>query len=406
MNGQSMAWQVRKVVKKMKRTRAATATALALCAAMAASPLTSMAAGPLAKKVNSGYDEETWTRLQDNVLEYDEISNLVHEYNSTIQQSIKDMEKMRQEFLQNAEDLESHSRKMENLKDTAKEEGDYEAYGNYYAQEMRLSVTARAMESTGLNLLSKKAVAGMQQGEDAITKAVQSLMISYDSLSKQRGTLVKLQELYDRQYQMMVNRRTLGLVTDTDVLRAQTNQLSALSNIQTVDGVLLQMKPRLCTLTGWAADADPMIAPIPSVDMSRIASMNLEEDTWKAIGNNQTLIEQRHSAQGKTNDGTSARMAYIEEGDQKLTIRMKQLYDDVAAKITAREGALSGYQSAQQSAAGYEHMYGLGLISEADYLGSQIAYYQKQAEYENADTDLLLAVETYWWAVKGFAELD
>ncbi len=99
-------------------------------------------------------------------------------------------------------------------------------------------------------------------------------------------------------------------------------------------------------------------------------------------------------------------MAYIEEGDQKLTIKMKQLYDDVAAKKTAREGALSGYQSAQQSAASYENMYSLGLISEADYLGAQISYYQKQAAYENADTDLLQAVETYWWAVKGFTDLE
>ena len=390
----------------MKRTRLAAATAFVLCAAIAAAPFSSMAAGPLAEKVNSGYDEETWARLQDNVLEYDEIPTLVHEYNSTIQQSAKDMGKMQQDFLQNAEELESHSRKMENLKDSAKDEGDYEAYGNYYAQEMRLSGTAKAMESTGKNLMSKKAVASMQQGEDMITQAAQSLMVTYDSLSKQRGTLVKLQELYDRQYQMMVNRRALGLVTDTDVFKAQTNQLSALSSIQTMDGVLLQLKPKLCTLTGWAADADPVIASIPPVDLSRIESMDLEADTWKAIGNNHTLIEQRHSAQGKTNDGTAARMAYIEEGDQKLTIKMKQLYDDAAAKKTAREAALSGYQSAQQSAASYEHMYGLGLISEADYLGAQISYYQKQAAFENAETDLLLAVETYWWAVKGFTELE
>ncbi len=263
----------------MKKTRAAAATAFVLCAAIAVSPFSSMAAGPLAEKVNSGYDEETWARLQDNVLEYDEIPTLVHEYNSSIQQSVKDMEKMQQDFLHNAVELENHSRKMENLKDSAKDEGDYEAYGNYYAQEMRLSGTAKAMESTGRNLMSKKVVASMQQGEDMITQGAQSLMVTYDSLSKQRGTLVKLQELYDRQYQMMVNRRNLGLVTDTDVFKAQTNQLSALSNIQTLDGVLLQLKPKLCTLTGWAADADPVIASIPPVDSSRIAAMDLEADT-------------------------------------------------------------------------------------------------------------------------------
>ena len=225
-------------------------------------------------------------------------------------------------------------------------------------------------------------------------------------LTKQRETLTKLEELYGRQYQAALNRQSLGLATDQDVLLAQTNQLSARSNILSIDSGLMQFKTTLCTLTGWAADADPVIAPVPSVDLSKIEAMNLEEDTRKAIGNNHTLIEQRHSAQGKTNDGTTARMAYIEEGDQKLTIKMRQLYDDVAAKRTAYEAARDGYQSAELSAGSYERMYGLGLMSETDYLGGMVSYYQKKAAFESADTALRLAIETYEWAVKGFTEIE
>lgn len=390
----------------MRKTRTKTAITMALCTALAAAPLTSFAAGPLAEKVNSGYDEETWARLQDNVLEYDEIPTLVHEYNSVSRQTREDLEKSRQDLLRNADELESHRRKMENMKDTAKEEGDIEGYGNYFGQEAVLNVTAKMMESQAINMLGKKTVAGMQQREDGITQAVQSLMITYDSLAKQRETLSKLQELYDRQYQLTINRKNLGLATDADVLKMQTNQLSALANIQSMDGMLLQMKPQLCTLTGWAADAQPVIASIPAVDMSRMDTMNLEADTNKAIGNNHTLIGQRRSAPGKTNDGTAARMAYIEEGDQKLTIKMKQLYDDVVAKKTAYEAALAGYQSAKRSAEGYERSYQLGMMAETDYLGAQITYYQKKAAYESADSALLLAMETYDWAVKGFTELE
>lgn len=390
----------------MKKTRITAAAALTVCVTLAAAPLPALAAGPLAVKENSGYDEETWARLQDNVLEYDEISTLVHEYNSSMQQTREDLEKSQRDLYKNADELQSHKRKMEEMKDAAKDEGDIESYTNYYIQEATLGVVGKRMESAGTNLLNKKTVASLQQGEDQITQAVQSLMISYNSLTEQRDTLSKLQELYDRQYQLTVNKRGLGLATDAEVFKAQTNQLSALGNIQSIDGILLQMKPKLCTLTGWAADADPVIAPIPSVDMSRIESMNLEADTKKAIGNNLTLIEQRHSAQGKTNDGTAARMAYIDEGDQKLTIKMKQLYDDVAAKKSAYEAALAGFQSAQKSADGYERMYQLGLMAETDYLGAKISFYQKKAAYESADSALLLAIETYGWAVKGFTEIE
>ncbi len=390
----------------MKKSKKAAAVLLTMSAVLTAVPLPAMAAGPLAVKVNSGYDEETWARLQDNVMEYDEIPDLVHEFNVNIRQTWDDLEKTRQELLNNAEELESHQHRMENLKESAKQEGDMAAIVNYATQEAILGKVSKSMESGGINMLNRKTVASLQQGEDTITQIAQQLMISYDTLTKQRDTLVRLQELYDRQYQMMVDKKELGLATETDVLAAQTNRLSAQGSIQSIDGGLLKLKPTLCTLTGWAADADPVIAPIPPVDMSRMETMNLENDTKKAIGNNHTLIEQRHSALGRTNDGTAARTAYIEEGDQKLTIKMRQLYDDVAAKRTAYEAALAGYESAQKSAEGYERMYGLGLMSEADYLGGMISYHQKKAGFESADMALRLSIETYEWAVKGFVDIE
>ncbi len=390
----------------MKKSKKAVAVLLTMSAVLTAVPLPAMAAGPLAVKVNSGYDEETWVRLQDNVMEYDEIPDLVHEFNVNIRQTWDDLEKTRQELLNNAEELESHQHRMENLKESAKQEGDMAAIVNYATQEAILGKVSKSMESGGINMLNRKTVASLQQGEDTITQIAQQLMISYDTLTKQRDTLVRLQELYDRQYQMMVDKKELGLATETDVLAAQTNRLSAQGSIQSIDGGLLKLKPTLCTLTGWAADADPVIAPIPPVDMSRMETMDLENDTKKAIGNNHTLIEQRHSALGRTNDGTAARTAYIEEGDQKLTIKMRQLYDDVAAKRTAYEAALAGYESAQKSAEGYERMYGLGLMSEADYLGGMISYHQKKAGFESADMALRLSIETYEWAVKGFVDIE
>ncbi|MDA6584259.1 hypothetical protein OSK85_24665, partial [Escherichia coli] len=90
------------------------------------------------------------------------------------------------------------------------------------------------------DLYNQKTVAGIQKGEKQITKAAQSLMITYDSLLKQRNTLEKLQELYVKQYQIAVNKHALGMATDQDVLTAQTNQLSAASSVASLDGGLLK----------------------------------------------------------------------------------------------------------------------------------------------------------------------
>lgn len=369
-------------------------------------PARAFAAGPLADKVGSGYDEETWTKLNDNVLEYDEVPLLVHEFNSSISQVWDTLQDTQEELRQNVEELEGYQFKMERLTEQATADGDMAGIMQYMTQDITLGFVIPAMRKASSSILSRSTMGSLQKAENQLMMIVQSLMITYDSTVKQRDMVEQLQKMYDRQYQLTLNKQSQGLATLQDVVTAQSNQLSALSTLQTIDGGLMQMKPTLCSLTGWPADADPEIAAIPEVDLSKIDEMNLEEDTRKAIGNNSELISQRSSAAGKTSAGIDARLAVLEEGDQKMTIKMKSLYDDVFAKKSAYEGAKAGFEAAQKQADSYARMYEIGFLSEADYLGTQIAYYQKKAAYVSADTALRLAIETYGWAVKGLVNAD
>ncbi len=381
------------------------AAVLAAVLFLAAAPGTAFAANaPVTGNMEDTYDAQTWAKLQDNVLEYDEIPDLVHVYNSSISEIWKNLRETKEKLDRNAQELESQSMKMKNLKDNAKSQGDVGGIMNYTVQEMILKKTSSALRSS--DLYTQQTVASIQKGEKQITKVAQSLMISYDSLLKQRNTLEKLQELYAKQYEIAVNKRALGLATDQDVLTAQTNQLSAASSVASLDGGLLQLKPNLCTLTGWAADASPELAPIPETDLSLIDQMNLEEDTKKAIGNNSTLISQRTSTKGTSSASIESRLGVIEESEQKLTIEMKRLYNEVYAQKEAFEGAKAGYEAAQKTHDKYTRMYQMGLLGESDYIGTEISYYQAKSSYESADTSLRLAIETYNWAVQGLATVE
>lgn len=388
---------------KKKKCMAAWLAVLALSCSLSG---TVLAAGPVAVKDNTGYDEKTWSRLTDDVLEYDEISLLVHECNSGIRETWDDLETAKNNILSTVEELESQKRNVEKLKDSAIKNGEASAE-TYAIQEKALEKVISAVKSSGLTSVnSKSTLASIQRGEDQITQTAQSLLISYDTLRQQKVTMEHLQTLYGEQYQLAVNKRALGLATDTEVLTAQANQLSAQSSIAEIESGMLKLKPTILSLTGWAADANPEIAAIPAVDLTQIDNMDLAADTVKAIGNNTTMMELRRTDAGKTNDGVAARLAKIEEGEQRVTIELKALYDDVAAKKAAYESALTGYQSAQTSQAGNDRMYSLGMLSKADYLATQVSFYQKEAAYESADTALRLAIETYQWAVRGFLTID
>ena len=61
-------------MKGRKRIEPAAILSLSLCiGSIFAIPACAATVGPLGDRVESGYDAETWARLQDNVLEYDEI---------------------------------------------------------------------------------------------------------------------------------------------------------------------------------------------------------------------------------------------------------------------------------------------------------------------------------------------
>lgn len=363
-------------------------------------------AGPLSDRVNSGYDDATWAKLTDNVIEYDEVPNLIHEFNTTMRTQWDNLDETRQDLANNLEELQSARRKASDRLDSAKDDGNLSAVINSTIQKTVLGVVIKAMSSAAVNPLSKSNLIQLEKAEKQITMYAQSAMISYDSLTKQRAVLAHMKELYDRQYDLAVKQQELGMATATDVLTAQKNQLTAQSNIETIDSALSQILPKICTMTGWPADATPEIASIPAVDTSKISEMNLEEDTRKAIGNNSQLQQLRRSASANTYAGDSARLAAINESDEKMTIKMKELYSDVQAKLAAYEAAKDGFEAAKKSADSYAKMKELGMMSETQYLGGMLSYYSKEASYENADTALRQAIETYGWAVTGLVNPD
>ena len=85
---------------------------------------------------------------------------------------------------------------------------------------------------------------------------------------------------------------------------------------------------------------------------------------------------------------------------------MQRLYQDVMDKKAAYDAALTGFTAAEMSRGAAERQYQNGLISELQYVGSQISYHQKKAAKEAAELSLWQAMETYDWGVIGLATVE
>ncbi len=393
-------------------------TALALAGMMAAVPFPAAAAptGPGAGEPQDAYDAETRARLEDQVIEYDEILLRVREYNPTISEAWRTYRDSKADFEYVVTELESQ---YPNVKDTS---DGYVQLGELLGAD---TVAGKQLISSGKSLAKsyrsiiqsmrdqvngwdtdKQNTKQIRMYERQVVSGVQQAMIGYETIRQNIATLEAMVSLYEQQAAMTDRMTELGMAVDADVLSARKNLLSAQLQLMSLKNQQDSVRRTLCTLLGYDPDTNPEIRPIPEFDMTRLDSMDLEEDTQKAIGNNYTLISQRNSAKGGTNSQIRARLNMIEEGDEKLTIEMQRLYQDVMDKKAAYDAAATGYTAAVSSYESAQRQYDLGMVSQLQFTGQALSYYQKKAAKEAANLSLLQAMETYDWAVTGLATVE
>lgn len=401
-----------KAGKNAIRKRAASILVLTAAMQMAGVfPVQAAPTGPGAPPELERYDEATLARLQDNRIEYDEIADLVHEYNPDISKAWDTYMSSKEDYANMVTELESQYR---TVKDTA---DGYISAGQLMGNPLLVS-TGRQLTRGYQGVIqgmrdtvnkwdtNQRNTSMLRKAERQVTAGTQSAMIGYETIRQNIATLEAMVSLYEQQVEMTNRMAALGMATGTDLAGANSSLLTARTQLASLSSQQESVRRTLCMLLGYDPDSNPEICPIPEFDMSRLEGMDLEQDTVKAIGNNQTLIAQRTSAKGNTNDQIAARSRMIDEGDQKLTIEMRRLYQEVQDKKAAYEAAQTGFAAAQLSRDAAERQYRLGLLSQVQYIGTQISYYQKKAEKESANLNLLQAMENYDWGVMGFAAVE
>ncbi|MEY8336728.1 TolC family protein [Lachnospiraceae bacterium 62-35] len=362
--------------------------------------------GPGEEEEEAEYDEAALARLADNVLEYDEIADLIHKYNTDIQQKWDEFNKNKTESARIQTELISQARLMRDLKEKAEEEGEEEDTMYYAQQEGAYKSMAERYSDIMDSYDKPRSVKSLRWAERELTRAAQTLMFSYNSLRLQRENQEKLKEVYDMQYQLAQAEAQVGTKTAFDVQAAANKVLGAESALLAIDNSIAEIKSSLCVMTGWPADGNPEIGQIPEADMSRVDSWNLSEDTIKAIGNNQTLISQRTEGYAKSSSGIENHLRVVDQGEQQLTIKMESLYQGAMEKRNTYLSAQTGFQSASIARNTAEQKHRMGMLSKSEYLEAELTYLQKKAARDSANIELYEAIEAYEWAVQGFTEIE
>ena len=296
--------------------------------------------------------EEEWAKLRDNVMEYDELEALIHEYNVTV--------------LNNQDNLKSDRGKTKEemsqaLRDAANEiyngieypsDDTLPTYAIQYSAAVSAEQTAKNLDSQADNNVEDGEIRKLQydQIEASLASSAQNSMNSLMQLIESRKTMEANYEALKAAYNATVTQQSLNMVTQADVWTAQQQVQNMEANLASVDANIKKLKQSLCVMTGWSYDANPEIMALPAVDVSRIDAMNPTEDLVKAKENNYTLkIDKRKLANASGASTEKTLKKTVEEEEQKLGAAFNNQYQAVLQAKTAYDQANTDYELAAKT---------------------------------------------------------
>ena len=397
----------------------------------------------LAENPQFAHDEATWARLQDNTMEYDELSLLVEEYNPNYQNEQasyndtkndddaaeirKDAKNSADDMYDSAEDLRDQAEDLSDQADDLSDQAEAAREAGNVALAAQLQAGAASYMAGYAPLMSAAAMtqnSALKSDISADSSYVDSDMRKIKHIKNQKGIVVSTQNLFNSYNQLRINadliqknvevmeavanaaqtQASIGMATQADVLKAQKNLQSIKSTQTETLSSLETLRQNLCMMTGWSYNAQPEIKEVPQADLAAIDQINLEADRQKALENNYDLQYSKRALNNMQENSTDKKNQErtVKNLEQSISASMTNLYNDIQQKKIAWQLAQAELATEQQSMSAVETKRGLGMVSDLEYLQAQSSFLGKQIAERTANMALFQAVETYNWAVNGY----
>ena len=372
----------------------------------AAFPMSALAGSP-----EFAYTQEKWAALRDNVLEYEELNDLIHEYNATVLNNRaeyddyrgKSSDRFKNDYADTVQDLYDASDKMlENVDE------DQPGYASALAGSISTRIQAQRMQETAdsenMDGDIKKLEYDRQEAD--LVRTAQTKMNQYWQKAKNRQSLEASLSLAQARQSAAAVRVQEGLEPQARLMEAQEAVQSAQAAIQAGDQEMDTVRRELCVLTGWSYDASPEIREIPVTRTVDLGAIDLEGDKQRAVEQNYAL----RAAKGKmnnTNYGTvqnKVLQVNVGEAEQKIKTDVENRYQNLKQAQSDQDQAAAELALEQRNLDAASRKLENGSIKRNEYLEIQDGYAAKAAAEQVSALKLTQAQEDYWWAVNGLAD--
>ena len=330
----------------------------------AGAPVQVLAASP-----QFAYSTEKWASLQDDKLEFDEIADRIHEYNSTVEKNRieykdyqgKDSNEIAQEYYDAADEIESS---------IEYPDSDDANYGSSLAAAQRSEASATQMREQGDNNVDDANVKawGYTQTEKSLVQQAQNLMIQYWNAQENLKSVQNHVSKAEKDYETANLKFSSGSATQTDVLDAKETLLKAQASITTAESNIASTKESLCQMLGWKYGASVEIGALPDPQEQMSASVNLEEDIAKAQENNYQLkILARQVNNAMTSTLKEQYQTTLTSGKEAVKSNVQSAYQNLKLSEAQYEQAKRSLELEEKTKQTNDRKLAAGLISQNAY---------------------------------------
>lgn len=362
-------------------------------------PLTALASPEFA------YSTERWAQLKDNVLEYDEIGDLIHEYNPTVIQNQidykeykdDDSEDIAQEYYDAADEIYGRS----DVSDP-----DSSDYANSLYSYLNNRKTAENLRKQGDNNVDDGQVRQLQYArtEYGLVKQAQQLMISYWSQTYNIEALKVNKEQAELTLSQTRTKAQAGMATQSQVLSAAQAVTDAEASISSAESSLSQTKEQLCLMLGWSYGADVTISQVPEPDLAAINAIDVEADVAKGKENSYALkILNREISNAKGGTTLESLQENLKSQTETVAENIKSSGQKLDIAKSDYEQALASFELEQRNMDTAERKLAAGVMTQNDYEKEKAAYTKAQLTVRTKKLALLTAQSDYSWSVNGLA---
>ena len=324
----------------MKRWKIAGLFAMALM--VSAAPFQAFATSP-----EFAYTAEKWASLRDNKLEYGEIADLIHEYNTTVRQNELDYQEYKgkastdiaEEYYDSANEVSER---------ISYPDDDSANYANQIASALNSEISVTNLTEQGDSNVDDGEIKrlGYEQQEKNLVQQAQKLMISYYS---GKASLATLEDAVTQ----AETRKAAGMALQSDLDTAAEAVTNAKASLQSAKSSLEQTKQQLIIMMGWNYNDSVEIGSLPDVDTSVVSKINVTSDIQTAIANNYSVkITERRLANSQSENNRATYTNTLANQKETVSTNVKNAYNSLVLAKDSYDQAKTSYDLAEKERGG------------------------------------------------------